>query len=226
MAAQPLVIILALLLLFQSGNELILGGYITAHLIRNLETSVTNASYLLAAYWAAIMLMRIVLSRILLRVGGHVLVLASALGLAASTALLILSPSRPVAALAVVLIGASIAAIFPTTSGTGRRAICDSLRNRVRPTHRGGIDGRHDPPLVGRTGFAVARGWGRVGDRGGECHRDFLPAVGCNQGDTEPCSVTGLRYPLEIHSCRMLHSARPQEFCYATCTRKTQTRRS
>ncbi len=117
LASQPLVIILALLLLFQSGNEFILGGYMTTYLMRNLGTPVTTASYLLAAYWAAIMLMRIVLSRILLHLGGHVLVLASALGVAASTTLLILSPSSPVAALAVVLIGASIAGIFPTTLG-------------------------------------------------------------------------------------------------------------
>jgi MFS transporter, FHS family, glucose/mannose:H+ symporter len=117
LASQPLVVILALLLLFQSGNEFILGGYMTTHLVRNLDAPVTAASYLLAAYWAAIMLMRIVLSRILLHISGHILVLASALGVAASTALLILAPSRPVAALAVVLIGASIAAIFPTTLG-------------------------------------------------------------------------------------------------------------
>ena len=60
------------------------------------------------------MLARIILSRISLRIGGQTLMLASALGVAASVALLILAPSLMVAGLATVLLGLSIAAIFPT----------------------------------------------------------------------------------------------------------------
>jgi fucose permease len=114
LARQPLVIAFALLLFFESGNEFILGGYITSYLTRTLGATVATASYLLAAYWGALMLARIILSRMSLRVGGQTLMLASALGVAASVALLILAPSLLVAAIATVLLGFSIAAIFPT----------------------------------------------------------------------------------------------------------------
>ena len=114
LARQPLVIAFAVLLFFESGNEFILGGYITSYLTRTLGATVATASYLLAAYWGALMLARIILSRISLRIGGQTLMLASALGVAASVALLILAPSLMVAGLATVLLGLSIAAIFPT----------------------------------------------------------------------------------------------------------------
>ncbi|MBS1875525.1 MAG: MFS transporter [Acidobacteria bacterium] len=115
LATQPLVIILALLLLFQSGNEFILGGFITTRLTRELHASIEQSSYLLAGYWGAIMIMRVILSRILLKVSGHALVTASGLGVAAFAAALILAPSLAVAGAAVIGVGASISAVFPTT---------------------------------------------------------------------------------------------------------------
>jgi MFS transporter, FHS family, glucose/mannose:H+ symporter len=114
---QPLVIALAALLFFESGNEFILGGYITSYLTRVLGSTVSTASYLLAGYWAAIMLGRIVLSRISLRVSGHTLVLASALVVAGSVAVLVVSASVAVAAVAVVALGLGIAAIYPAVLG-------------------------------------------------------------------------------------------------------------
>ena len=116
-ARQPLVVVFALLLFCESGNEFLLGGYVTTFLTRNLGASMAAASYLLAAYWGALMIGRVILSRVLLRVSGGGLILASALGVAASVALLVLASALPVAAVAVVLLGFSIAAIFPTTLG-------------------------------------------------------------------------------------------------------------
>ena len=116
-AREPLVIIFALLLFCESGNEFLLGGYITTFLTRNLGASVAAASYLLAAYWGALMIGRVILSRLLLRASGGNLVLGSALAAAASVALLLGAPALPVAGVAVVLLGFSIAAIFPTTLG-------------------------------------------------------------------------------------------------------------
>ncbi len=114
LARQPLVIAFALLLFFESGNEFILGGYVTSYLTRTLGATVATASYLLAGYWGALMLARIILSRVSLRIGGQTLMLASALGVAGSVALLILAHSLAVAAIATILLGLSIAAIFPT----------------------------------------------------------------------------------------------------------------
>jgi len=116
-ANQPLVMVFALLLFCESGNEFLLGGYVTTFLTRNLDASVATASYLLAAYWGALMIGRVILSRALLRASGGGLILASALGAAVSIGLLLLAPTLPVAAIAIVLLGFSIAAIFPTTLG-------------------------------------------------------------------------------------------------------------
>ena len=114
---QPLIVTLALLLFLESGNEFVLGGYITSYLTRTLGATVPIASMLLAAYWGALMFARVVLSRVLLHVSGHALTLASAAGVAASVGVLVGAPSLPIAAVAIVVLGLSIAAIFPTTLG-------------------------------------------------------------------------------------------------------------
>jgi fucose permease len=117
LARQPLIVTLALLLFLESGNEFVLGGYITSYLTRTLGATVPIASMLLAAYWGALMFARVVLSRVLLHVSGHALTLASAAGVAASVGVLVGAPSLPIAAVAIVVLGLSIAAIFPTTLG-------------------------------------------------------------------------------------------------------------
>ena len=53
----------------------------------------------------------------LLRAGGGGLIFSSAIGVVVSVALLLFAPGLLVAGLAVVLLGLSIAAIFPTTLG-------------------------------------------------------------------------------------------------------------
>jgi len=117
LARQPLIIVFALLLFCESGNEFLLGGYVTTFLTRNLGATVAAASYLLAAYWGALMIGRIILSRVLLWASGGVLILSSAIGVAVAVALLLLSTALPMAGVAIVLLGLCTAAIFPTTLG-------------------------------------------------------------------------------------------------------------
>ena len=114
---QPLVLLFSFLLFFESGNEFILGGYISIYLARHVRANVSTASYLLAAYWAALMLARVVLSLTVLRSGGGKLIIGSALGVAGSMILMLAAPSLPLAAIAVVLLGFTIATIFPTVLG-------------------------------------------------------------------------------------------------------------
>ena len=114
---QPLVLLFSFLLFFESGNEFIVGGYVSTYLIRNLGATVSTASYLLALYWGTLMLGRVVLSRTVLRKDGRKLILGSALGVAASMILLLAAQSLPLAAVAVVLLGFTIATIFPTVLG-------------------------------------------------------------------------------------------------------------
>ncbi len=117
LARHPLVLLISFLLFFESGNEFILGGYISTYLVRETGASVRAASYALAGYWAAIMVTRIAVSRLLYRIRGATVVLASALWTAAAIALLIAGRSLPLAAPAVVLTGIGCAAIYPTVLG-------------------------------------------------------------------------------------------------------------
>lgn len=114
---KPLVLTFAFLLFFESGNEFILGGYISTYLTTHLHAALTAASYTLAAYWASIMLGRVVLSRVALRNSGGVLVRISAAGVAVSTILLLTSRSSAAGLICVILLGLSIATIFPTVLG-------------------------------------------------------------------------------------------------------------
>jgi len=117
LAREPLVITLSCLLFFESGNEFLLGGYLTSWLTRVLHSSVTLASWLLAIYWASLMAARIALSRILRRGSAAAWIGGSAVGVAAGVGLLLAARSIAAAAIATAVIGCSIAAIFPTTLG-------------------------------------------------------------------------------------------------------------
>lgn len=114
---MPLVLAFGFLLFFESGNEFALGGYISTFLARDLGLSVAAASYCLAAYWAAIMVVRMVLSRLLLRTSAAAVVIASAGGAAACALLIAVAPNAPVAIAAAVLTGLALGGVFPTVLG-------------------------------------------------------------------------------------------------------------
>jgi MFS transporter, FHS family, glucose/mannose:H+ symporter len=157
LARQPLIVTLAVLLFLESGNEFVLGGYMTSYLTRSLGATVPIASILLAVYWGALMFARVVLSRVLLHVSGHVLTLASAAGVAASVSVLVGVPSLLVAGVAIVVLGLSIAAIFPTTLG---------LAGARYPSHSGTAFGI----LIGISltgGMTLPWVVGRIADRSG-----------------------------------------------------------
>ena len=96
LARHPLLLLIAFLLFFESGNEFILGGYISTYLVRETGGTLSAASYALAGYWAAIMITRIASSRLLLRLSNATLVLASAA--CTAIAVLLLMASQSVAA--------------------------------------------------------------------------------------------------------------------------------
>lgn len=114
---NPLVLAFGFLLFFESGNEFTMGGYATSLLTRELGMTVSAASYLLAVYWAAIMVTRIGLSRALLLFRGEKVVGWSAVAAAAGIILLLSAPSPALAAIGLAITGAGFASIFPTTLG-------------------------------------------------------------------------------------------------------------
>ena len=112
---SPLLWLCGALLFFQSGNEFTVGGWITSYLEEVIGVTARAASFLLAAYWAAIMLGRLVSVRIVDRVGKGRLVLAGAAVAWIAALLVAWSPTAAAAQAGVVLLGLGFAAIFPTT---------------------------------------------------------------------------------------------------------------
>jgi fucose permease len=122
---MPLVLAFAFLLFFQSGNEFLLGGYFSTFLARDMAVSVSTASYLLAAYWGAIMLARVLLSRALLHVGASRTVFASAIVAAAGAMVVGAAPTVGVAIAGILMTGVALAGIFPTVLGMAGAAFRD-----------------------------------------------------------------------------------------------------
>lgn len=114
---EPLVLFFGAMLFFQSGNEFTMGGYTTTYLTKTFGSTVQEASYILAAYWGAVMAARVVLSRLLLRVPGEVVVASCAAASGVAAAALCLAPTGGAAAAAAILTGFALAGIFPTVLG-------------------------------------------------------------------------------------------------------------
>jgi fucose permease len=113
----PAVIAMAFLLFFQSGNEFILGGYFSSFLTRDFRMTVEGASYVLAGYWGALILARLVLARVLNKWHGTAVILGSALVAAAGCVIAGTAASVVAAGVGIVVTGAAIAGIFPTLLG-------------------------------------------------------------------------------------------------------------
>ncbi|MFN7994920.1 MAG: MFS transporter [Bryobacteraceae bacterium] len=114
---MPLVWTFAMLLFFESGNEFLLGGYISTYLTREIRLPLSSASYALAGFWAAIMLSRALSSRVLLRVPGPRIIMCSAAVSALASAALVLAGGAGTAVIAAVTLGFGLAGIYPTTLG-------------------------------------------------------------------------------------------------------------
>ena len=114
----PLLLAFAALLFFESGVEFTLGGFISTYLTGDLGVrSISLASWILAAYWASVMLARAVWSRVALAAEPFRILLVCSLGALLSALLSALAPGPATAAIAIVLTGFSLAGIYPTVLG-------------------------------------------------------------------------------------------------------------
>jgi fucose permease len=111
---NPLLYLFGILLLLQSGNEFTMGGWISTYLGEHHNYTPQNAAYVLAAYWATMMLGRLTVSLLGSKVAAPAIVMTSAAVAMSACAGLILA-GRAVAPVFVSLIGLGFAAIFPTT---------------------------------------------------------------------------------------------------------------
>jgi fucose permease len=102
------------LLLCEPGNESSIGGWVSTYLGR-MGSNPRIATWILAGYWMALTLGRIVASRLLRRIEKPRLALISGFGSAVGAALLLMAPTVAMMAGATALIGFSFAPIYPTT---------------------------------------------------------------------------------------------------------------
>jgi fucose permease len=108
------VLLLALILFFESGNEASIGGW-TSTYVNSAGYSPRTATLVLAAYWAALMLSRILAARMLRAIGKSHLVAASALLSLVGCAILLTSQLLILLMVGTALIGLSYGPVFPTT---------------------------------------------------------------------------------------------------------------
>lgn len=112
-ARFPGVLVLGFLLFCESGNEASIGGW-TSTYVADTGLGARTATLILAGYWAALMVGRLLAARMLQFVGKRQLVLASGLGALVGAAILLMSRLEGVLVAGVLLIGLSYAGVFPT----------------------------------------------------------------------------------------------------------------
>jgi fucose permease len=115
---SSLVLVFAFLLFFESGVEFTLGGFISTYLMRDMRVaSVSVASWILAAYWASIMISRAVQSRMALAADPYRTLLFCSLCAGIGGVMAAIAPVLGVAAFAIMLCGWSLAGIYPAVLG-------------------------------------------------------------------------------------------------------------
>ena len=115
LARNRLVLALGFLLFFESGNEFIVGGYTSSYLTSEMNASVSAASYVLAVYWGAIMMGRVISSRLVMRSQPSTMIFGSAAGAAAGVVILLAAHSQLIAGVGIAIVGLSFASIYPVT---------------------------------------------------------------------------------------------------------------
>jgi fucose permease len=120
---HPLVLLLAVLLFFQAGSEMLLSGYLTTFLTRATGASVSAASLVLSAFWVALIAARFLLGRLLLRVSPLVLIPLMAGTTALALALVMAAPGFASAAALLVVAGFALSGVTPSIFGVAGAAL-------------------------------------------------------------------------------------------------------
>jgi MFS transporter, FHS family, glucose/mannose:H+ symporter len=111
-------VLFSLLLFFQFGNEWAIAGWLPLFLVHRLGANPVWAILALAAYFLALLLGRLAAQPLLRRINHRKLLLTSMFAAMAGYLLLSLTSHMPLAWLAVVLIGAGFAPIYPIVAET------------------------------------------------------------------------------------------------------------
>jgi MFS transporter, FHS family, glucose/mannose:H+ symporter len=112
-ARYPGVLLLGFLLFCQSGNEASIAGW-TSTYAGEAGFTARTATFILAAYWAALMTGRLAVAQLLKSISKERLVLASGVGSLLGAGLLLANRSIVMLSLGVLVLGFSYAGVFPT----------------------------------------------------------------------------------------------------------------
>ena len=110
---SPVAVLLALLLFFQLGNEWAVAGWLSLFLIQRLGISPAGSLLLLAVYWLALLVGRVVAQWILTWVGHARILFLSAAGAILGALILLSTDNRFGAISGILLLGAAFAPIYP-----------------------------------------------------------------------------------------------------------------
>ncbi len=114
---NPLLVLLGLVLFFESGMEIAAGGWLSSFITREFAMSGSRAAVILSLYWLGMMGARIALNRIL-KTSSHARVFIVSILIALSgSILLILSGTVSAASAGVILLGIGLAAAYPVILG-------------------------------------------------------------------------------------------------------------
>jgi MFS transporter, FHS family, glucose/mannose:H+ symporter len=112
-ARYPGVLVVAFLLFCESGNEGSIAGW-TSTYAGTAGFPARTATFILAAYWAALMLGRFIVAQLLKFMSKEWLVLVSGIGALLGAALLVANRSTLMFGVGVLVLGFSYAGVFPT----------------------------------------------------------------------------------------------------------------
>lgn len=138
---SPGAILFSLLLFFQFGNEWAIAGWLPLFVVQRLGASPATGIGLLACYFAALLIGRIVAQSLLSRIKHSRLLLFSVLGALFGCLLLSLTATVEGAFVAIILLGGGFAAIYPLTA--------ESIEHRFRSYHPGFYNGIFSLGLTG-----------------------------------------------------------------------------
>jgi FHS family glucose/mannose:H+ symporter-like MFS transporter len=110
---SPAAVLLALLLFFQLGNEWAVAGWLALFLTQRLGISPASSLLMLALYWLALLIGRVVAQWILPKVRHSRLLVASAAGSILGCLILLATDNRFGAVSGILLLGAAFAPIYP-----------------------------------------------------------------------------------------------------------------
>ena len=138
---SPGAVLFTLLLFFQFGNEWAIAGWLPLFLVQRLGASPTTGIGLLCWYFLALLVGRIVAQALLRRMKHSRLLLFSVLAAFFGSLLLSLTATIDGAFVAVLLLGAGFAAIYPLTA--------ESIEHRFQSYHPGFYNGIFSLGLTG-----------------------------------------------------------------------------